>query len=145
MERAYNNVVQIENLIEQFSTHVLPEDKWTHQAHLTVAFWYLFNFTIDEATCYLRSGIITYNRARGKRSTPTEGYHETITLFWIKVIDNYLKTFPSKLLLESCNAFLNSKFSERNYILSFYSKDILATSNARAFWIEPNLQNLEVV
>ncbi|HEX8376689.1 MAG TPA: hypothetical protein VF602_02650 [Pedobacter sp.] len=140
----YTHENQIKDLILQFSDHTLPAEKWTHQAHLTVAFWHLFHFSIEEATCYLRSGIKSYNHSNGTKNTPSGGYHESITLFWIKVIYDYQSKYSSKSLLECCNAFLESEFADKNYIFSFYSKDILFTSRARAFWVEPNLQALKI-
>ncbi len=144
MPKYYTNETQIEDLIKQFTAHTLPAEKWTHQAHLTVAFWHLFTFSIEDATCYLRSGIINYNKSTGTQNTPSSGYHETITLFWIKTIYDYQRRYSSKPLLESCNAFLESEFADKHYIFSFYSQDTLFTSKARAFWVEPNLQALNI-
>ncbi|MBC7913450.1 MAG: hypothetical protein H7Y07_04935 [Pyrinomonadaceae bacterium] len=141
MARFYTSLSEIESIVDQFSNHTLPADQWTHQAHLTVALWHLFNYTTEEATCYLRSRIISYNQSQGKRNSPTEGYHETMTLFWIKVIDNYLKETTYNLL-ESCNSFLETEFSKGNYVFSFYSKDLILSTKARAFWTEPDLKLL---
>jgi hypothetical protein len=140
----YTHENQIKDLILKFSDHTLPAEEWTHQAHLTIAFWHLFHFSIEEATCYLKSGIISYNHSNGTENTPSGGYHESITLFWIKVIYDYQSKYSLKSLLECCNAFLESEFADKNYIFSFYSKDILFTSRARAFWVEPNIQVLNI-
>jgi len=81
----------IEALVAQFQARTLPSARWTHQAHLATAVWFLKHHSRDEATCYLRSGIIAYNVAIGGQNTPAGGYHETLTLFWIDVVARYLE------------------------------------------------------
>jgi hypothetical protein len=95
MKVYYNNHTEIEALINGFTSQTLPLIAWTHEAHLTVALWFLYHYSQAEATCLIRSGIIVYNKASGGENTPQKGYHETITLFWIKIIGNYLQNNKS--------------------------------------------------
>lgn len=138
----YQTESEIENLVTQFQNQTLPPPAWTHEAHLTVAVWHLKNHTLPEATCLLRSGIITYNKASGGKNTPTGGYHETITLLWIKIIHDFVCKNSDINLLDLCNAFLASEYATREFPLQFYSRELLFSTDARAFWVEPDLKNL---
>lgn len=138
----FQTETEIEALVAQFQQQALPPKDWTHEAHLTVALWHLKNYTLSEATCMLRSGIITYNKASGGENTPTRGYHETITLLWIKIIHDFVHKNSDKNLLDLCNAFLASEYAARELPLQFYSRELLFSTDARAFWVEPDLKNL---
>lgn len=86
----YNTPAEIEHLVRTFEECTLPHEQWTHHAHLTVALWYLRRLPVEQATDSLRSGIKTLNKSHGVADTPTGGYHETITLFYIHQVCAYL-------------------------------------------------------
>src|SRR5262245_41253958 len=83
----YHSPEEIERLVSEFEACTLPGGKWTHHAHLTVALWYLTRYPEAQATEYIRRGIQRYNRSRGLLTA----YHETITLFYIWAIRNYME------------------------------------------------------
>jgi hypothetical protein len=142
MKIYYHQKTEIEEFISQFNAQILPLSAWTHEAHLTVACWFLHQYSQAEAACYIRSGIITYNKAVGTANTPQKGYHETITVFWIKIISNYIETYKKDDLLVLCNDFLNSEYATRDYLLNFYSRELLFSAQARGFWTEPDKTNM---
>ena len=120
----YNTVEEIKSLIEQFQTQTLPVSLWTHEAHLSVALWHLWHYSKAEALCYLRAGIITYNVAVDTPNTPTRGYHETLTVFWIEILSQFLSEFGrDKSLLETTNALLESTMAEKSYPFQFYERE----------------------
>ena len=129
----------IDALVKKFYTHTLPKAEWTHEAHLTVAYWYLRRYSVEEATCYLRSGIITYNVSIGIENSAFRGYHETLTLFWIHIIHKHIQLNGSENGSEGLLNFLNSVQASKKYPLTFYSREVLFSLPARAFWTEPNL------
>ncbi len=126
-------------LIEGFRSRTLPAEKWTHEAHLTTALWFLSNYSKDEATCFLRSGIIAYNISTGGENTPAGGYHETITLFWIEIIDRFVRNHPNLKFPALCNTFLRSTEASKELPMKYYSRDLLFSTRARARWVNPDL------
>ena len=138
MRTFYTMESEILDLVNGFNNQSLPLARWTHEAHLTVALWHLQHHTPDEALCLLRSGIIVYNNQTGGENSPVKGYHETITVFWLKVIEHYLKRINTTDLLSICNEFLNSDFASKDLPLKFYSKELLFSTQARAFLTEPD-------
>jgi hypothetical protein len=126
-------------VVEGFRDRTLPKEKWTHQAHLVTALWYHVNHSHLEAICYLRSGIIAYNEATGGKNTHTDGYHETITLFWCKTINRFVEKHRGIPLLDLCREFLESEYASRDYLLRYYSRERLFSLEARATWAEPDI------
>lgn len=142
MDFSFKQKETVDTLVALFQDRTLPANEWTHEAHLVVGLWHLKNFTLAEATCMLRSGIITYNLASGGENTPERGYHETLTLLWIKIIHNFVKKNKDMPLLDLCNAFLSSPYADRSFPFEFYTRNTLMSTEARAFWVEPDLKNL---
>ncbi|MBT28282.1 MAG: hypothetical protein CMO01_01385 [Thalassobius sp.] len=128
------------NLIQAFENQTLPLDAWTHEAHLSVAFYYLKKHSPEESLILLRSGIISYNNSVGTVNSFNSGYHETLTIFWIWTIANYINLHPEHKIEE----FLVSKFAIKEFPFQFYSHEKLFSIEARAKWVEPDIRNLSL-
>lgn len=125
-------------VVEGFRNRTLPKEEWTHEAHLVTALWFHVNHSPLEAICYLRTGIAAYNEATGGKNTHTDGYHETLTLFWCRTISHFVEVNRKLSLVELADKFLNSEMATKEYPLKFYSKERLFSLEARAIWIDPN-------
>lgn len=131
---------EIHSLIERFEAHCLPKTEWTHEAHLVVAAWYCRQSPIEEAMDRVREYIILHNESVGTPNTDTEGYHETITRFWLLVTSTFLSTLETSNIADTCNALILSDTGKSNYPLEFYSKNRLFSVEARHQWLEPDLK-----
>jgi len=134
----YSSEQEIQYLVEQFNNKTLPKSAWTHAAHLTVGLWHVHNFNLDESICRMRSGIVSYNLAVGTENTGDSGYHETLTIFWLTVLNLFLKSQEDKSLLALCNEFLDSKLAINSLPFFFYDRERILSTNARARFQEPN-------
>lgn len=130
-------------LIDAFEDCTLPRSAWTHAAHLTVAMWYLLHHSLEEATNIIRAGIKRYNGAHGIVTTPTGGYHETMTIFWISMVHNYLKDFtgPAVSFVALANGLIESR-GDSKLPLKHYSRELLFSPEARVEFVEPDLKAL---
>jgi hypothetical protein len=128
---------EIEALMHAFRERTLPKSDWTHNAHLTAAIWFLRTFGLDEATCRLKSSIITYNLSVGGINDGKNGYHETLTIFWLDVAHFFVTQNPALSLKDCTNAFLSSPLVDRALPFLFYDKDELLASPARARYLAP--------
>ena len=131
---------EISQLVVGFIDQKLTQEQWTHEAHLIVACHYCSQYDFHEALIYLRSGIIALNVSMGVENTPEEGYHETLTVFWIWVISSYIHAHKDEDLPTIVNGFLQSPFASKELPLEFYSKDALFQLRARARFVEPDVQ-----
>lgn len=137
----FKSLFELDTLVAKFIDKSLPLSEWTHKAHLAVAVWHLYHFNNEKSLILLRARIITYNEATGGQNTENGGYHETITQFWIKIIQNFIDENSNLNLLELVNTFLESEDSQRDSLLRDYSKELLFSERARAFWVEPDLKS----
>ncbi|MFN8282864.1 MAG: hypothetical protein U0U67_06585 [Chitinophagales bacterium] len=134
----------ITNLITQFENETLPKEQWTHEAHLAVGCFYVHSFGKEEALNKIRINIKKYNIAVGGENTDSSGYHETITVFWIWNIDQFIKNQEEEKPVDEIIAqFIASSFSDKNYPFEYYTKDLLLSSNARLNFIEADLKAFE--
>lgn len=139
----YRTSADVLRLVNEFEACSLPRAEWTHPAHLVVALWYLLRHDEAKAIRLIRDGIRRYNEASGIRQTKTGGYHETITLFYIKVIGKFLSTAsPDCALMMLVNSLL-STCEDKNLPLEYYSRERLMSWEARTAWLEPDLRSLD--
>src|SRR5260370_11508989 len=82
---------EVTSLVSQFESGELPQARWTHREHLTVALWYVSRLEEAAALERIRDGILFLNGCHGTPNTDTRGYHETLTRFWIGIVAKFLK------------------------------------------------------
>jgi hypothetical protein len=78
-------------------------------------------------------------------NTDTGGYHDTITLFWVWLLNEFWNrhSVGGVPFERVCNQFLQSKYSDRGNAFIFYSRDYLFTKEARLGLVEPDIQPLD--
>ncbi len=123
----------------------LPFAHWTHAAHCIACLYLMVRRKdIDVATAL--PGIIwRYNEATGTANSDHDGYHETITRFYLQVIGAWLARSPDGLTLpEIVAAFLASDLAARDLPLRYWSKERLMSVEARRVWVEPDRRPLDL-
>jgi hypothetical protein len=126
---------EIESFMRAFEDGSFSRSEWTHFRHLVLALWYLRRHNRDEATKLIREGIQRYNERQGNLT----GYHETITLAWVAVIERFLGTRDLDVPVSLLAGELLSQCGDKNYLLRFYSKERLFSDEARHRWVAPDL------
>ncbi|HUQ33511.1 MAG TPA: hypothetical protein VM095_15420 [Pyrinomonadaceae bacterium] len=139
----YRTSAEILKLVREFEACTLAHAGWTHHAHLIVALWYLMRHDYVEATRLIRNGIKSYNRASGIETTRTGGYHETITLFYTRVIRKFLSAANPDCTLTALARSLLDTCGDKNLPLEYYSHERLMSWEARVCWLEPDLKALD--
>jgi len=137
MTRYFENDQEISSLVSLFEACTIHPAEFKHYQHLAVALWYVANFSHDEATGKMRTGIQKLAAAYGK-----SGYHETITLFWLAIVREFLvRASKSKSIAELANN-LAAECADKNLIRDYYSADVLTSDEAKAGWVAPDLKPL---
>ncbi len=141
----YNRHGEILELVREFEACVLPRERWTHASHLTVALWYLLEHEWRDAVTYMRDSIKRYNEACGIVTTRENGYHETLTLFWLHVVRAFLvrDLNECRSLVSLANELVST--ADKNLPLKFYSRERLFSWEARSGWVEPDVKNLNTL
>lgn len=119
---------------------LLGEHDWTHRDHLAMAAYYC----ITDPACAserMRSGIQALNAARGVPQTPASGYHDTMTIAWIRIIGGHIAGLGDVYTVQKVNSVLES-FADRRAPFKHYSKERIMSVEARYGWVEPDLEPL---
>jgi hypothetical protein len=147
---SYRTLDEIKNLVRSFEKCTLPRNEWTHQAHLIVALWYLTRYpeaevvelVRDTPEGTLRDRIQKYNATQGIHTTQYSGYNETITLFWIQIVRNFLAAEGVNFPLVHLANYLLLSYGDKNLPFEYYSRQLLMSWEARKHWVEPDLKPL---
>jgi hypothetical protein len=139
MSNYYQSEAEIAAVVHGFESCEAPDSGFTHQAHLTVAVWYLSQGTISQSLEKMRVSIF---RFLDHHHVGHEKYNETLTLFWIKLVRQYLdEVDPKWSLLEATNALIDSLGNSR-FVFDYYSKERLWSDEARRVWVNPDRKQL---
>jgi hypothetical protein len=127
----------------RFAACAISKTDWTHDAHVMVGAWYVQHYGASEAIAQLRHGIRLLNEHHGTSNSDTTGYHETITVAYVRLLESFFDGCPDHLTFEKRLEWLfKSPLRDRNFLLNFYSREVLSSVTARKEWVEPDLSPL---
>jgi hypothetical protein len=126
---------EILDMVTRFEQCRWPYERWTHRAHLDVAVVSLRRHPFAEAKQLVSQNIRKYNRACGD----PQGYHETITVFFLRTISRFLKDVDAEGSIVEIVEEL-SRRCDMACLRESYSPERLWSPEARGTWIEPDLK-----
>jgi hypothetical protein len=97
---------------------------------------YLYHRSFYESLCLLKAHVICYNEATGGPNSATGGFHETLTVFWLKILAGFLETRKCEPLFKLCNDFLENPLSSKETPFQYYTKEKIFSVEARAIYLE---------
>ena len=123
-----------------FENGTLPKERWTHGAHLLGGAWYVHQLGESAALDHMRLCVQRYNLAVGGQNTATSGYHETVTVFWIKLLHAFLRDHEPIDRTAFVNLAVAHFTSQPDIYRHYYDHDVVASVEARARWVPPTLK-----
>jgi hypothetical protein len=141
----YANESEVERVVRGFEDCETQPADFTHAAHLTVALWYLNSLGMPEATIKMRTHLLRFLNHYKEQC-----YNETITIFWLRVVQSFMKAAPAageegmkgRFVTEMANE-LTATYNDSRLIYDYYSKELLSTQAAKADFVEPDLRPLD--
>ncbi len=135
----YRSEAELVEILRTFEDASIGRDEWKHAEHMVVALFYLRDLDFESATAKMRSGILNL-LVRGfevdlAKEMP---YHETITVFWMRLVYDYLARANGDPLLDKANEL--AALYDKDYPMKFYSRELLFSDRARAEYVEPDLK-----
>jgi hypothetical protein len=91
----------------------------------------------------MRLCVRRYNEAVGGKNTETSGYHETITVAWIKLLCGLLRRLQPMTRAAFATHAVEHFGSQRDIFSRYYDFDLVASTDARRRWVPPTLQPLD--
>ena len=136
----YRSASEIHELMRRFDDCTLAREEFTHAAHVTLAVWNVLWHGPHAAVDVTRSAIMKFNAAKGVTPSPTGGYHDTITRFYVAYVAGLIRERPvGEPLVELVNEVVETCM-DRTIPLRYYSRELLMSGEARAGWVAPDLR-----
>jgi hypothetical protein len=133
----------LDHFMHSFFDHSLPKAEWNHAGHVAMAAYLLYDSDVDAALPKVRKAIRTYIEATGGRNTASNGYHETLTVFWMRVVAAKLRELQAASRLEAVRGVVAAYGEARRLHTLYYSHDLhAADAVARRQWVEPDLRQI---
>jgi len=128
-------------LLARFEAQQLAQDEWHHRTHLRVAWNYLRANDFGTALGKMREGIKRLNDSHGLVDQLADGYHETLTEAWLRLVADAMRRQGAA---DSSEEFLDAQtyLDARTLMRLFYSKEQLVTAEAKISFVPADLRPL---
>ena len=127
-----------DELLAAFEAGTVSRERWDHRAHLRAAFAVLRRDGLDGSRGAMREGLQGLLTRFGVEDGPTRGYHETITVAWLRLVDaadrGHGPLESSDALLEACSYLLDKRL-----LRLFYGKERLTSPEAKRAFVDGDL------
>jgi hypothetical protein len=127
------------SFLSAFEEGTLHKSEWTHAAHVAGAAYYLYGSDVETVLPLMRARISAFNLAVGGANTPTSGYHETLTHFWLLIVAEFLRQHPPASSLAAARHAVATFGEARALHTLYYSGDVVKDTAARITWRDPDL------
>ena len=85
----FTSDAEVAALVDAFETATIPASEFTHVAHIAVAVSYLAELSPDQALKRMRDKIRAFATHHGVGNL----YHETLTTFWMRLLQHVVDTY----------------------------------------------------
>ena len=131
---------QIERLAQGFCAQTLPKAEWTHGAHFATALWLILRAPHLNVERDMPDMIRRYNESVGGVNSDMAGYHHTITLASLHMTRRLLASLPADVMPAAAfAALLASPLGDKDWLLTYWSRERLMSVAARRDWVAPDL------
>jgi hypothetical protein len=125
-------------LVESFEAATLPAGRFHHREHLRVALCYLSRESETDATRRMRAGL-----KRLLAQHRIDGYHETLTVFWMKLLAARLAATDSARPLNDRIEDVIRWCRDEQPVARYYTPEALASSHAKHTWTPPDRKPID--
>jgi len=134
----YKDEDEIKKLVAAFEDASIARDVWKHAEHLVVALYYANKYDLETAIAKMKDGLFNLLTVGFKVDLSKEmPYHETLTVFWMRAVDEFARSTNGMSLHEKANSLIET--FDKDYPLRFYSREFLFSDEARARFVEPDI------
>jgi hypothetical protein len=125
---------QVTALVNAFESRAIPASEFSHLAHIAVAVSYLSQLPPDQALERMRQRVRAFAAHHGVPNL----YHETLTVFWMRLLDHVAANSDKDLPLWRRINLIVARWGNRRPVETHYSKELIASPGAREKWMPPD-------
>ena len=126
------------SLVEKWETGQMDKETWTHEMHLIMGHAMIVRFGRN-ALPAMRERILRHNEAVGIINSDSTGYHETLTVYWLWLIRNFMldKNLTAFDEVTIDELVFEESLAKRNDWLKFYKEETIKSVAARRGFVAP--------
>jgi hypothetical protein len=132
--KGFASNAEIAALVHAFETATIPSSEFTHAAHIAVALSYLNEMPAEQALKRMREKIRDFAAHHGVGNL----YHETLTRFWMRLLDHVAANYDVDLPLWRRINLIVACWGTRRPIDAHYTRELITSQSAREKWIPPD-------
>jgi hypothetical protein len=117
-----------------FEACTVPPAEFNHAAHVRLAYVYLVESDVELAVQRMREALLNFIDHNG---VPRSKFHETITRAWILAVRHFMNRSTSTSFADFIAR--NPELLDSKIMLTHYSASVLFSPDARASFVEPDL------
>lgn len=139
-EEIFYPIEEAEKLVARFMDCTLPGDEWDHGGHLVMGL-YMHAKHGDAAYAEIKKHLLQYVKSLGK-----DGYHETMTRFWLWAIRHFRKEIKDGLTWTQSNLddlIFDDHLTRRNLWQDYYSKELMMSEQAKKEFVAPDKKRFD--
>jgi len=131
--RNFTSNEEVRELVRAFEEATILPSQFHHCAHIAVALTYLAEAPLDDATVRMRQTLQKFTQRHG-----VNVYHETVTRFWMKLLDHLATTHYRDMPLWRRINLIVERWIAADPIAAHYSRSVISSHAARESWIAPD-------
>lgn len=138
-------IAEAEKLVKNFTDCKLAKSEWTHEAHLIAGLYLLAHYG-DGALDEMRTRLLRFNESVGGVNDDHNGYHETMTVFWLWAIREMFADDAGRVPWDQDSLedlLFDESLADRNIWTGYYSKDLMMSVAARRGFVPPDLEGFD--
>ncbi len=132
--RDFADDAEVAALVRAFENATIPASDFSHAAHIAVALSYLAELPPDRALERMREKVRAFAAHHGAGNL----YHETLTTFWMRLLDHVANGCDPNLPIWQRINMIVARWGNRRPVDAHYSREIIDSQLARENWILPD-------
>jgi len=132
--KEFESDAEVAALVDAFERATIPASEFSHVAHVAVAVSYLAESPRDQALERMRNKVRAFATHHGVNGL----YHETLTTFWMRLLDHVAGTYDVDLPLWQRINLIVARWGSRRPVDAHYSRELIASQAARESWMPPD-------
>lgn len=122
------------NFRSAFEACTVTPSQFNHEAHVRLAYCYLVETDVESAVQRMREALLHFLECN---VIPRAKFHETITRAWVLAVRHFMDRSTSASAADFIAK--NQEVLDSKIMLTHYSASVLFSSDARASFVEPDL------
>ena len=132
--REFCSDAEVRELVAAFEAAEIAPSQFTHAAHMATALWYLADSpALGVASERMRAALLRFTAHHG-----VNVYHETLTTFWMRLLDHLAANQYRDLPLWRRINLIVTRWGGSGAVETHYSPELIHSRLAREQWVPPD-------